>query len=92
MAAKDVMRFGDGWRSHVIDRIPGGDGVSTCGPRTHDRIRLTDGPVMDPLIEWPAHRGQFLCRAGAAMRAQVCVNPGTNPVKVEAGRAPIGLA
>jgi 3-phenylpropionate/trans-cinnamate dioxygenase ferredoxin component len=42
--------------------------------------------VMDHTIECPKHNGQFDYRTGEALRAPVCVNLGTYPVKVEANR------
>ena len=46
---------------------------------------------MGNLIECPKHNGQFDYRTGEAMRAPVCVNLKTYPVKVEGGKVFIDL-
>ena len=46
---------------------------------------------MDDIIECPKHNGRFNYKTGQALRAPVCVNLKTYPVKVEAGRVLIQL-
>ena len=65
--------------------------VRTIG-QTHARIGLEPrwyiggyNLVLGHLIECPKHNGQFDYRTGQAMRAPVCVNLATYPVKVEGG-------
>jgi 3-phenylpropionate/trans-cinnamate dioxygenase ferredoxin subunit len=47
---------------------------------------------MDFMIECPKHNGQFDYRTGQAMRAPVCVNLKTFPVRVEGTRVLIEVA
>ncbi len=90
--AEDVIRFDHGGRTYAIYRSPTDDYFCTDGLCTHEGVHLADGLVMDHLIECPKHNGQFDYRTGAAMRAPVCVNLRTYPVKVEGGRVLIGVA
>ena len=83
---EDLIRFDHDGRSFAIYRSPDGDFFCTDGLCTHENVHLEDGLVMDYVIECPKHNGQFDYRTGEALRAPVCVNLATYPVKREAGR------
>lgn len=83
---EDLIRFDYGDRTFAIYRSPDDAYFCTDGLCTHENVHLEDGLVMDYVIECPKHNGQFDYRTGEAKRAPVCVNLGTYPVKVEAGR------
>ena len=79
---EDVMRFDHHGKTYAIyrydERVYASDGLCT-----HEKIHLADGLVMEHVIECPKHNGQFDYRTGEAMRAPVCVNLRTFPVKVD---------
>jgi 3-phenylpropionate/trans-cinnamate dioxygenase ferredoxin subunit len=90
--AEDVSRFDHADRTFAIYRSPDDKYYATDGLRTHEKIHLADGLVMDSIIECPKHNGRFDYRTGAAKGAPVCVNLKTYPVKVEAGKVFIDIA
>lgn len=83
---EDVMRFDHDGRTFAIYHSPDGEFFATDGLCTHEKVHLAGGLVMDYMIECPKHNGQFDYRTGEAMRAPVCVNLKTYPVKVEGDR------
>jgi 3-phenylpropionate/trans-cinnamate dioxygenase ferredoxin component len=89
--AEDVIRFDHDGRTFAIYRSPDGQFFATDGLCTHEKVHLSDGLVMDDIIECPKHNGRFNYKTGAAKGAPVCVNLATYPVKVEAGTVFIGL-
>jgi len=90
---EDVFRFdNDDGRTFAIYRSPDDKYYATDGWCTHEQAHLSEGLVMDNIIECPKHNGRFDYRTGAARGAPVCVNLKTYPVKVEAGRVLIDLS
>jgi len=53
---------------------------------THERAYLSDGVVIDCIVECPFHQGRFDVRTGKAMGAPVIVPLKTYPLKVVNGR------
>ncbi|MGQ0485094.1 MAG: MocE family 2Fe-2S type ferredoxin [Hyphomicrobiales bacterium] len=88
---EDVTRFDHGGKIFAIYRSPDDKYYATDGICTHEHAFLTDGLVMDNIIECPKHNGRFDYRTGAAKGAPVCVNLKTYPVKVEAGKVMIDI-
>jgi 3-phenylpropionate/trans-cinnamate dioxygenase ferredoxin component len=88
---EDVARFDHGGKIFAIYRSPDDKYYATDGICTHEHAFLTDGLVMDNIIECPKHNGRFDYRTGAAKGAPVCVNLKTYPVKVEAGKVLIDI-
>jgi 3-phenylpropionate/trans-cinnamate dioxygenase ferredoxin subunit len=78
----DVRRFDLGERTFAIYRT-GGNVYATDGLCTHEQIHLSDGLVMDHVIECPMHNGRFDIRNGRALGAPACVDLKTYPAKVE---------
>lgn len=91
IAPEDVIRFDHGNRTFAIYRSPESRFYATDGLCTHEKVHLADGLVMDEIIECPKHNGQFDYRTGEALRAPVCVDLKTYPVKVEGGRVLIDI-
>ncbi len=83
--AEDVARFDHGGRTFAVYRSPDDEFYATDGLCTHEQFHLTDGLVMDDIIECPKHNGRFNYKTGEAKGAPVCVNLKTYPVKVEDG-------
>ena len=88
---EDLIRFDHGARTFAIYHAPDGGFFATAGTCTHEQVHLCDGLVMGHLIECPKHNGQFDYRTGEAMRAPVCINLRTYPVKVDGGRVFIDI-
>lgn len=80
---EDLIRFDYNGRTYAIYRSPDDEFFCTDGLCTHEAVHLADGLVMDYVVECPKHNGQFDYRTGEAMRAPVCKNLGTYPVKLE---------
>ena len=80
---EDVIRFDHGDRTFAIYRSPDDKFYATDGKCTHEQVHLSDGLVMDDIIECPKHNGRFNYKTGAARGAPVCVNLRTYPVRVE---------
>jgi 3-phenylpropionate/trans-cinnamate dioxygenase ferredoxin component len=83
---EDLIRFDHGGATYAIYHSPDGKFYATAGRCTHEDVHLSDGLVMDYVIECPKHNGQFDYRTGEAKRAPVCINLKTYPVKVEGGQ------
>ncbi|HEX9903433.1 MAG TPA: MocE family 2Fe-2S type ferredoxin [Propylenella sp.] len=88
---EDVTRFEHAGRSFAIYRSPEDQYYATDGLCTHEQFHLTDGLVMDDIIECPKHNGRFNYKTGEAKGAPACVNLKTYPVKVEEGTVYINL-
>ena len=86
-----VIRCDHAGRTFAIYRSPDDEFFATDGLCTHEKVHLADGLVMDDVIECPKHNGRFNYKTGQALRAPVCVNLKTYPVKVEAGKVLIHL-
>ncbi|RWO94301.1 MAG: Rieske family ferredoxin [Mesorhizobium sp.] len=82
---EDVLRWDHAGRSFAIYRSPDNQYYCTDGLCTHEQVNLSDGLVMDYVIECPRHNGQFDYRTGEAKRAPVCVNLNIYPTRVENG-------
>jgi 3-phenylpropionate/trans-cinnamate dioxygenase ferredoxin component len=53
---------------------------------THERAYLSDGVVVDCIVECPFHQGRFDIRSGRALGAPVIEPLATYPVKIVDGR------
>ena len=82
---EDVIRFDHDGHTYAIYRSPDDHFYCTDGICTHEHAHLSDGLVMDEIIECPKHNGRFDYRTGEAKGAPVCVNLNTYPVKIEDG-------
>jgi 3-phenylpropionate/trans-cinnamate dioxygenase ferredoxin component len=87
--AEDVIRFDHRGKTYAIYRSPDDQYYATDGVCTHEHAFLSDGLVLDEIIECPKHNGRFDYRTGEAKGAPVCINLQTYPVKVEGGRVHI---
>ena len=88
---EDVIRFDHDGRTFAIYRSPDDEYFATDGLCTHEKVHLADGLVMDETIECPKHNGRFNYKSGKALRAPVCVDLKTYPVKVEGGKVMIDI-
>jgi 3-phenylpropionate/trans-cinnamate dioxygenase ferredoxin component len=82
---EDVMRFDHDGRTFAIYRVD--DAVyASDGLCTHEHVHLSDGFVMEHVIECPKHNGRFDIRDGRPLCAPVCEKLATYRAKVEGGR------
>ena len=58
---------------------------------THERAYLSDGVVVDCVVECPFHQGRFDVRNGRALGAPVTVPLKTYPVRIVDGRIYVGV-
>ena len=70
-------------RSRFIGRR--GKFYATQDECTHEFAYLSDGVVVDCVVECPFHQGRFDVRDGKALSAPVVVGLKTFPVKIENG-------
>ena len=80
---EDVIGFDYDGFSYAIYRSLENEIFATAALCTHERVNLTDGLVIDDVIECPKHNGRFNFKTGEAKGAPVCVNLETFQVKVE---------
>jgi 3-phenylpropionate/trans-cinnamate dioxygenase ferredoxin component len=88
---EDVIRFDHAGRTFAIYRSPDDEYFASDGYCTHEKAHLADGLVMDDTIECPKHNGRFNYKTGLALRAPVCINLRTYPVKVDTGKVLIQI-
>ena len=88
---EDVIRFDHAGRTFAIYRSPDDEFFATDGLCTHEKVHLSDGLVMDDIIECPKHNGRFSYKTGEARGAPVCVSLRTYPVRVEDGKVLLRL-
>jgi 3-phenylpropionate/trans-cinnamate dioxygenase ferredoxin subunit len=87
---EDVLRFDYAGAVFAIYKIS--DGIfATEGSCTHERALLSDGFVIDNVIECPLHQGRFDIRSGKTLGGPVCVSLRTYPVRVEGRKVFVGL-
>ena len=85
------IRFDHGGRTFAVYRSPDDEYFATDGICTHEHAHLSDGLVMDNIIECPKHYGRFDYKTGEAKGAPFCVDLRTYPVKVEGGKVLIDV-
>jgi 3-phenylpropionate/trans-cinnamate dioxygenase ferredoxin subunit len=83
---EDVLGWVHGGRSFAIFRSPDDEFFCTDGLCTHEQVELSDGLVLDYVIECPRHNGQFDYRTGEAKRSPACENLRTYSVRREGGQ------
>jgi 3-phenylpropionate/trans-cinnamate dioxygenase ferredoxin component len=88
---EDVIRFDHAGKTYAIYRSPENSFHATDGLCTHEKIHLSDGLVMDHIIECPKYNGRFDYRTGDAMGAPVCINLKIYDVKVDGSKVLLKL-
>jgi len=58
---------------------------------THERAYLSDGVLIDCVVECPFHQGRFDVRNGKALSAPVFVPVKTYPLKIADGKIYVGI-
>ena len=88
---EDVRRFDHGSSTFAIYRTADGYYASD-GLCTHEEALLSDGLVLDDVIECPLHNGRFHIPTGEALSPPVCINLKTYPVRIDNGTLKLGLS
>lgn len=81
---EDVARFDYDGRTFCIYNTDKGF-FATDGHCTHEEQHLSEGLVVDNVIECPLHQGRFHIPTGKALSPPVCIDLKTYPVKIEDG-------
>jgi len=82
----DILEWAfDGVR-YAIYRTEDDEVYATDALCTHEQVSLAEGLLDGHIIECPRHNGLFDIRSGKAMRAPVCVDLNTYPVRVVDGK------
>lgn len=82
---EDVYRFDHSDHTYAIYNLDG-EFHATDGYCTHEQQHLSEGFVIDGIIECPLHMGQFDIETGEAIAGPVCFNLKKYPVKNEHGK------
>jgi MocE subfamily Rieske [2Fe-2S] domain protein len=82
---EDVEQFWIGSLAIAIYRAQG-EFYATQDLCTHEHAYLSDGVVVDCVVECPFHQGRFDVRSGKPLGAPVIVPLKTYPVKIVDGR------
>jgi 3-phenylpropionate/trans-cinnamate dioxygenase ferredoxin component len=80
---EDVIPFEHNGCEYAVYRSPDDQFYATDGMCTHERAMLSDGLVMDHIIECPKHNGRFDYRTGEGKGAPIRVNLKTYATQVE---------
>lgn len=88
---QDLIGVEIGGRKIAIYNL-GGEFFATSALCTHEEELLTDGLVIDGIIECPWHQGRFCVRTGKAKGAPATIDLATFPVRVEKGRVLVHIS
>ncbi len=88
---EDVIGLEISGKPIALYRSPDDEFFATDGLCTHERVKLSDGLVMDYVIECPKHNGRFDYRTGAGKGAPICENLATYATRREGDRVMIAL-
>ncbi len=86
LRASDIVRFDHGLKTYAIYRTGEGKLYATDGVCTHGNTHLSNGLVIQNMIECPKHNGRFNLADGSPARAPICRGLTTYPVEERAGR------
>lgn len=87
---QDVIRVELGSRAIALYNV-GGRFFASDDACTHQRARLSDGFVIDEVIECPRHQGRFHIASGRALGAPVSRGLVVHPVKLDGDVVYVGL-
>ena len=82
---EDVMRFDHAGQTFAIYRV-NNEVYASDGLCTHEHVHLSEGLLMDHVIECPKHNGRFDIRDGRALGAPACVHLKTYPARHRDGQ------
>ena len=88
---EDVIPFEHDGCGYAVYRSPDDMFYATDGMCTHERTMLSDGLVMDHIIECPKHNGRFDYRTGEGKGAPIRVNLKTYRTRVDGSTVSIDI-
>ncbi len=91
LSASEVLRFDRGCKTYAVFRDSDGKLYATDGVCTHGNSHLSEGLVIQNMIECPKHNGRFHLRDGSPARAPICRGLATYPIEVRTGRIHINV-
>lgn len=89
--SEDVIRVDIDGRAVAVYRTEDDQYFASDAYCTHERELLTDGLLIDYVIECPKHNGRFDIREGKPLGSPVCVALETFEVNVKDGRVFVQL-
>ena len=92
LSHSDIVRFDHGLKTYAVYRCGDGKLYATDGVCTHGNTHLSNGLVIQNMIECPKHNGRFNLVDGSPARAPICRGLTTYPVEERAGRILINVA
>jgi Na+-transporting NADH:ubiquinone oxidoreductase subunit F len=87
----DALRFDHGRRTYALYRDAHGCLYATDGFCTHGNTHLSEGLIVDRMIECSKHNGRFHLADGSPARAPVCRGLATYPIEERNGILYINL-
>ncbi|MDE3200795.1 MAG: NADH:ubiquinone reductase (Na(+)-transporting) subunit F [Acidobacteriota bacterium] len=91
LKASDALRFDHARKTYAVYRDMHGQLYATDGVCTHGNTHLSEGLVIENMIECPKHNGRFRLADGSPARAPICRGLATYPVEVTGGRIRINV-
>ncbi len=91
LAPNDILRFDHGRKTFALYRDANGGLFATDGLCTHGNVHLSDGLIVDGMVECPKHNGRFNLADGSPARAPICRGLATYPIEERAGRLWLNL-
>ena len=85
ISASEVIRFDHARKTFAVYRGSDGTLHATDGVCTHGNNHLSEGLVIQNMIECPKHNGRFHLEDGSPARAPICRGLVTYPTEVRAG-------
>lgn len=92
LGRSEVLRFDHDRRSYALYRDAHGSLYATDGFCTHGNTHLSEGLIVENMIECPKHNGRFRLADGAPARPPVCRGLATYPVEERNASLHINLA
>ena len=91
LKASDALRFDHARKTYAVYRDLHGQLYATDGVCTHGNTHLSEGLVIQNMIECPKHNGRFRLPDGSPARAPICRGLATYPVEVAGDRIRINV-
>ncbi len=87
----DVIRPDHSEQTFAICWSPDGEFFASDGLRTHEKVHLADGHIMDDIIECPEHTERFNYKTGEPRNPPVSIKFKCHRVNVDGGKDHIQL-
>jgi MocE subfamily Rieske [2Fe-2S] domain protein len=91
LARAEVIRFDHGHKTYALYRNAEGQLYATDGFCTHGNTHLSEGLIVNNMIECPKHNGRFNLIDGSPARAPICRGLVIYPVEERSGRIRVNV-